>query len=1130
MTKNTILIKKITGWVSLFALMVMVIFVPSILAPTRTSAATVDYSASHCLSQTRYSGIESVQNACNACTTNKSINHGAAWLSNSAGGRKAVSTFTYTGDSGMTLSELKGKTIKTNIYGMAYSCGHANPANRQIKAYYVWFGKKGDAGKAAGSDARMESYIRNNAYNFITIAGAAPGSSTSTFERGVARGVMATWSTLGSVKVQIKLNDDFFKAAKCTTSTETPKGSDKTIEITECKLEVSVNRCFNSAAMVGSGKDRYTMPGIGIGPGNGCGGEDSTINIVLETNPEDDCNEDTPYDENNPNCFCKYHPDDSKCKVELKGNISTTSKVKIAEQGETYHDIHEEELQSTDNGTATIKLSTKEEEVEVEFEHRLKYSASVDTDAFAASQGLYPEQLTTGYGVVQSEEGPNPSYALSKETIQANQDAVKNFSIPIVICQSDEDTDADDHCGSQVYSTNLFPFAGRLGTSLTKDAKGGYTDDGSRAFSSGSVVPPDWDLEKDAEGNPVVITKVKVKTKPGERVKICQKIKGKPKEFLYEGTLYDQEVLKDGSYIIAPSQEYTVKERNSKGEVIKVDGVEQTKKLFLTPKYFLITGIKNDESSGSAWSKACAVIYRPTEPDVPVGDDNPGAVSTSTADSSIMYAGESAGLKWDGKANNINTLRIKAAQSIVALVPVDNEWTGKAMTEGTYWYKANEGGAKRDVCTFFAAGEKLKVPEKYTNAQFGGCKEVEYDEWETGGAEAKKFVEKEYGHALSLSVPDNVGYKVCNSMGWRYEHWVGKVKKEESERGLTESELPKGRVEWKSYPEDDYWTVYNAKCRTIAKKPSTAIWNGSFMTGGGVKTSLSGRINFTDGIFGQSFDDSTKKLYGSWVEYLGIVNGKYYGLGTGGSLWKSGLQGGSKIDKLCNKTNTLFGNTPLTVSNFQTTGGNGFKNGLACYALGNANVSQDSVYLGRLQSFLLEQSSRGNMNLITSNTISGNVNAVSGGPLATMKQNVVYVPSGDLTITGDVTEINAWVVVPNGKIKTCDTWQDKVTEAAVRSMSGALYQASNMKCQNQLTFNGPVYAGGGVELRRTYGSDALMPKDLPGQIPVSGDDGRNRSAEIFNLSADTYLWAFSQGQSYNSSFTDAYVRELAPRY
>ena len=43
------------------------------------------------------------------------------------------------------------------------------------------------------------------------------------------------------------------------------------------------------------------------------------------------------------------------------------------------------------------------------------------------------------------------------------------------------------------------------------------------------------------------------------------------------------------------------------------------------------------------------------------------------------------------------------------------------------------------------------------------------------------------------------------------------------------------------------------------------------------------------------------------------------------------------------------------------------------------------------------------------------------------------------------------------------------------------------------------------------------------------NDGHITPAEIFNLRADAYLWAYSQASRYTEAQT-TYTRELAPRY
>ena len=155
-------------------------------------------------------------------------------------------------------------------------------------------------------------------------------------------------------------------------------------------------------------------------------------------------------------------------------------------------------------------------------------------------------------------------------------------------------------------------------------------------------------------------------------------------------------------------------------------------------------------------------------------------------------------------------------------------------------------------------------------------------------------------------------------------------------------------------------------------------------------------------------------------------------------------------------------------------------------------------------------------------TVSGNLNITSNIVYPTqnytniyqLPQNVIFV-DGDITINPDVRRIDAWIIA-TGNINTCT-----VREAAKGTATAAVGWNQNTVCDQQLVFNGPVMAGS-VTLNRTYGSDPTS--------AYSPQSDRHESAEIFNLSASTYLWAYAQAGRYDSSYTEAYSRELAPRY
>ena len=85
--------------------------------------------------------------------------------------------------------------------------------------------------------------------------------------------------------------------------------------------------------------------------------------------------------------------------------------------------------------------------------------------------------------------------------------------------------------------------------------------------------------------------------------------------------------------------------------------------------------------------------------------------------------------------------------------------------------------------------------------------------------------------------------------------------------------------------------------------------------------------------------------------------------------------------------------------------------------------------------------------------------------------------------------------------------------------------------------NGPIIADGMIT-NRSYGSDPDKKSspnygggdNMPANAYNDEHMQRYTPAEIFNLRADNYLWAYAQAGRYDSSYTEAYTRELAPRY
>lgn len=489
-----------------------------------------------------------------------------------------------------------------------------------------------------------------------------------------------------------------------------------------------------------------------------------------------------------------------------------------------------------------------------------------------------------------------------------------------------------------------------------------------------------------------------------------------------------------------------------------------------------------NESSryGYGWSRACVTIDRPTNPPTDKDDDPYGPTSTGTAKSSIMFAGENATIGWKTYAKTINTRRLQEYKAIAYLVPVTVDYNS-AISSGTLTLRY-PNRVNSNPCSWY----QNKVSTSVWCSVVDGLEQSGiHDGLGDGG-------EHTTNETRTVVVPDDVGYKYCNSYGYHWEYWY--------------SISRNGVDDWKKEEDKDYWTNYDAACRTIAKKPSVAVWNGGVQANGGIKTSLSPRHDnpSTTGPEKSSGTDAFDTLYGSWTEYLAVVYKESVGFASGAALSRGDL--GQNTQSIYPLRSTL------TISNTMTNG-----------RLGDSGVTTNTALRTRLESYLKSQA-----NYVT--TINpGNIVAMSGTlniteniPLSVtstmyptiydLPQTVIFV-DGDVNISGNVTEVNAWIIA-TGALNTCSDYKPGETQTTVQNYDNT----DSATCSKQLKIVGPVFANK-VNLRRSYGSD-----------PTLVDSWRYTPGEIFNLSAINYLWAYAQAGRYKSSYTEAYVRELAPRY
>jgi len=141
-------------------------------------------------------------------------------------------------------------------------------------------------------------------------------------------------------------------------------------------------------------------------------------------------------------------------------------------------------------------------------------------------------------------------------------------------------------------------------------------------------------------------------------------------------------------------------------------------------------------------------------------------------------------------------------------------------------------------------------------------------------------------------------------------------------------------------------------------------------------------------------------------------------------------------------------------------------------------------------------------------TIKGNIIYPNGSytDLDQLPQSLIF--AGNINVDAAVSRVDSWIIAgqhttatPKGTINTCSGHTD-------------YSKLDANTCNQQLTFNGPVFARE-INLTRTAGA------------------GRNTesivSAEVFNLRVDSYLWSYGQARSTLQAIT-TYSRELAPRY
>ena len=400
-----------------------------------------------------------------------------------------------------------------------------------------------------------------------------------------------------------------------------------------------------------------------------------------------------------------------------------------------------------------------------------------------------------------------------------------------------------------------------------------------------------------------------------------------------------------------------------------------------------------------------------------------------------------------------------------------------------------------------------------------------------------------------------------------------------------------------------YWNVSGATCRTISKKPSLQVWNGSIYTNGAVNTYVSQKI--VNAKLGSDIN-APKDLFGSWTDYALIVGKDINGMVSGATLGfnnsrydlsgNGGQPDSSDIDKKLNPltiaNQNTFGNSGINAStavnmnlerlrsrysekasnlaNNETNTGSqstivSSKTGLQfVYHNGNLKTSELAIrHSGTAPNQTTYRDRNGNLikglgdgkndntlviyikgNLIIDNNIClGDGCKGTGMQLidyglnrktnSAAKLPQVLIFADNISIAENVTRVDAWLIAQDGEINTC---AEHTPNSVVAKDARQRFADGN--CDKTLMINGPIYAYDLVLPRTagaTHGYSPANPSDVLyrqfGAVGNANDAnlGSATPAEIFNLRADVYLWAYNQAQRYSEAIV-TYKRELAPRY
>ena len=311
---------------------------------------------------------------------------------------------------------------------------------------------------------------------------------------------------------------------------------------------------------------------------------------------------------------------------------------------------------------------------------------------------------------------------------------------------------------------------------------------------------------------------------------------------------------------------------------------------------------------------------------------------------------------------------------------------------------------------------------------------------------------------------------------------------------------------------DNTWRHSKIECVKVGKRPKVQIHGGDLMVGRTFAGATA--IPSLASIVSTSNTQRDGKQFGSWIEYAIAAPGAVRNTGSAAGLadGNSGVNQSnwSRLTFANSSEFGKFGTPKSTIPDVVSAVKSKYNVSRAPQVSGNLQITPTMKDVRTatgdvtLAGYTFDTPGQTLVIYAPNRTVTVAGNIAYGSMRLTSGKDIpqLIIIANDIRINAGVERIDAWLVAQgvSGQINTC---------ADVNNLSASV-------CEKPLVVNGPV-AAKQLNLRRTAGSSG------------TDDGGRSAPAEVFNLRADAYLWAYSIDSDQRRALT-TYTSELPPRF